>query len=233
LVRSIEDCEYFLGTAFTQKSSPITAANTPKSIKIGWDPRLLDGLDSAVREAFVQFIQNAQRNPAVSLVEQSWPDFSELTECAFTILQMEFLEDFRSMCGDEALFADRLGVPVFNEMRQAALLDPQELGKALGKLSVFRSAMAQFVGEVDMLALPLTPCGPVEEAKLPDAAKPLRKLSLPMGASGLPILGMPLISVKEAQGLSGASLSGVQLVGQAFQEHKLIYMVKTYLDAPS
>jgi len=233
LVNSIEDCEYFLGTAFTQKSSPITAANTPKSIKIGWDPLLLDDLDSAVREAFVQFIQNAQRNPAVSLVEQSWPDFSEVTECAFTILQMEFLEDFRSMCGDEALFADRLGVPVFNEMRQAALLDPQELGKALAKLSLFRSAMAQFVGEVDMLALPLTPCGPVEEAKLPDAAKPLRKLSLPMGASGLPILGMPLISVKEAQGLSGPSLSGVQLVGQAFQEHKLIYMVKTYLDAPS
>ena len=84
-----------------------------------------------------------------------------------------------------------------------------------------------------MLALPLTPCGPVEEAKLPDAAKPLRKLSLPMGASGLPILGITLISAKEAQGLSGPSLSGVQLVGQAFQERKLIYMVKTYLDAPS
>ncbi len=233
LVKNIQDCDYFLANSFCPKSEPYQVKGDLTPIQIAWDPRLLEGLDSAVRESFLQFIQNAERNPAVSLVEQSWPDFSEVTEYAFTVLQMEFLQDFRLMCGDEVLYADRLGAPVFNEMQQAALLDPQELSKALAKLSAFRSTMAQFVGEVDMLALPLTPCGPVEEAKLPDAAKPLRKLSLPMGASGLPILGLPLISVKEAQGLTGPSLSGVQLVGQAFQEHKLIYMVKTYLDAPS
>ena len=233
LVRTIQDCDYFLGNSFCPKSESYQSQGDFTPIRIAWDPHLLDELDSAVRESFLKFIENAQRNSAVSLVEQNWPDFSEVTECAFTVLQMEFLQDFRLMCGNEALFADRLGRPVFNEMQQAALLNPQELGKALTKLSQFRRTMAQFVGEVDMLALPLTPCGPVEEAKLPDAAKPLRRLSLPMGASGLPILGIPLISAKEAQGLSGPSLSGVQLVGQAFQERKLIYMVKTYLDAPS
>jgi Asp-tRNA(Asn)/Glu-tRNA(Gln) amidotransferase A subunit family amidase len=233
LVKNVQDCDYFLANSFCPKSEPYLAKGEVTPIRIAWDPRLLDGLDSAVRDSFLQFIQSIQRNPKVFLVEQSWPDLSEATDCAFTILQLEFLEDFRLMCGNETLYADRLGAPVFNEMRQAALLEPQELSKALAKLSVFRSTMAQFVEEVDMLALPLTPCGPVEEARLPDAAKPLRKLSLPMGASGLPILSMPLISAKEAQGLSEPSLSGVQLVGQAFQEHKLIYMVKTYLDAPS
>ena len=233
LVRNLADCDYFLNHSFCPKSIPYQGNNTHDPIQIGWDPLLLDEIDQSVREAFVQFLENAQRNSAVSLVEQSWPDFSEVTECAFTILQMEFLNDFRVMCGDESLFGDRLGAPVFNEMRQAALRDPQELSQALEKLSKFRREMAQMVGVVDMLALPLTPCGPVEELKLPDAAKPLRKLSLPMGASGLPILSMPLVSRKDALGLASHSLAGVQLVGQAFQEHKLIYMVKTYLDAPS
>ena len=85
---------------------------------------------------------------------------------------------------------------------------------------------------VDLLALPLTPCGPIEATKLPEAAKPLRKLSLPMGASGLPILGMPLLSAKDGAGLTAPSLAGIQLVGRQFQEHNLIFMVKTYLDAP-
>jgi Asp-tRNA(Asn)/Glu-tRNA(Gln) amidotransferase A subunit family amidase len=105
--------------------------------------------------------------------------------------------------------------------------------KAKEQLLQFRLDMANMLSSVDMLALPLTPCGPVEAAKLPEAAKPLRELSLAMGASGLPIIGIPMLSVKDGLGLTASSLSGVQLVGYPFQEHKLIYMVKTYLDAPS
>jgi Asp-tRNA(Asn)/Glu-tRNA(Gln) amidotransferase A subunit family amidase len=54
-----------------------------------------------------------------------------------------------------------------------------------------------------------------------------------MGASGLPILGMPLFSRKDKLGLAASSLAGVQLVGKKYQEHKLINMVKMYLDAPN
>lgn len=233
LVKSLEDCDYFLGSTFTPKSSPLTPENTPKSIKIGWDPRLLEGVEASVRSAFIQFMQNAQANPAVSFVEQSWPSFAAATDCSLTVLQMEFLNDFNVMCGEVELFAERLGKPVINELRHSVSLGPQALVTAQEQLLQFRQDMASLLSSVDMLALPLTPCGPIEAAKLPEAAKPLRELSLAMGASGLPIIGMPILSAKDGLGLTAPSLAGVQLVGQLFQEHKLVYMVKTYLDAPS
>lgn len=233
LVNSLEDCEYFLGNAFTPKSSPLTPENAPKSIKIGWDPRLLEGVEASVRSAFIQFMQNAQANPAVLFVEQSWPSFAAATDCSLTVLQMEFLNDFNEMCGEVELFSERLGKPVINELRHSVSLGRQTLVKAKEQLLQFRLDMANMLSSVDILALPLTPCSPVEAAKLPEAAKPLRELSLAMGASGLPIIGMPMLSTKDGFGLTAPSLAGVQLVGHLFQEHKLIYMVKTYLDAPS
>ena len=233
LVNSLEDCDYFLGSTFTPKSSPLTPENAPKSIKIGWDPRLLEGVEASVRSAFIQFMQNAQANPAVLFVEQSWPSFAAATDCSLTVLQMEFLNDFNVMCGEVELFSERLGKPVINELRHSVSLGPQALVTAQEQLLQFRQDMASLLSSVDMLALPLTPCSPVEAAKLPEAAKPLRELSLAMGASGLPIIGMPMLSTKDGFGLTAPSLAGVQLVGHLFQEHKLIYMVKTYLDAPS
>ena len=232
LVNTLEDCEYFLGTSFTPKSTPTQLGNNVATIKIGWDPRLLDGVDVTVRKTFFQFMQNAQANPAVKFLEQFWPDFSVATESALTILQMEFFKDFKAICGEVELFADQLGKPVVNELRTSATLDSQALTRAYEKLGQFRQAMASLYNMVDLLALPLTPCGPIEATKLPEAAKPLRKLSLPMGASGLPILGMPLLSAKDGAGLTAPSLAGIQLVGRQFQEHNLIFMVKTYLDAP-
>ena len=233
LVTSLDDCDYFLGSTFAPKSSPIRPEDGPKSITIGWDPRLLEGIDDSVRKAFIQRIEGAQANPAVSFVEQTWPSFVAATDCAMTILQMEFLQDFKLMCGEVELFADRLGKPVINELRLSVSLEPQALAKAQEQLLQFRQSMTNLLSSVDMLALPLTPCGPVEAAKLPGAAKPLRELSLAMGASGLPIIGMPIFSAKQGLGLTAPSLAGIQFVGQPFQEHKLIYMVKTYLDAPS
>ena len=150
-----------------------------------------------------------------------------------TVLQIEFLNDFKVLCGEVELFTEHLGKPVMNELRHSATLEPQLLDRAYEQLAQFRQSMDNLFSSVDMLALPLTPCGPVEAAKLPEAAKPLRELSLAMGASGLPILGMPIFSAKDGLGLTAPSLAGVQFVGQQFQEHKLIYMVKTYLDAPS
>jgi aspartyl-tRNA(Asn)/glutamyl-tRNA(Gln) amidotransferase subunit A len=233
LVESLEDCDYFLGSSFTPKSSPLTPENIPKSIKIGWDPRLLEGIDVQVRNAFIQFMDIAKANPAVSFIEQTWPSFTAATNCAMTVLQMEFLNDFRVLCGEVELFTEHLGKPVMNELRHSATLEPQLLDRAYEQLAQFRQSMDNLFSSVDMLALPLTPCGPVEAAKLPAAAKPLRELSLAMGASGLPIIGMPIFSAKDGLGLTAPSLAGVQFVGQQFQEHKLIYMVKTYLDAPS
>ena len=233
LVKSLEDCDYFLGSSFTPKSSPLTPENIPKSIKIGWDPRLLEGVEAPVRKAFIQFMDNAQVNPAVSFVEQTWPSFAAATDCALTVLQMEFLNDFKAMCGEVELFSEHLGKPVINELRHSASLEPQLLDSAYEELAQFRQTTDSLFGSVDMLALPLTPCGPVEEAKLPGAAKPLRELSLAMGASGLPIIAIPIFSAKDRSCLTAPSLAGVQFVGNQFQEHKLIYMVKTYLDAPS
>ena len=146
---------------------------------------------------------------------------------------MEFFEDFKHLCGPIESYADRLGRPVLNELRHSASLERKELISAYAQLAEFRQAMAIAISSVDMLALPLTPCSPVLEADLPQAAKPLRELSLPMGASGLPILGMPLLSQKDPLGLAAASLAGVQLVGKKYQEHKLLNMVQTYLDAPN
>ena len=233
LVKSLEDCDYFLGSSFTPKSNPLTPENIPKSIKIGWDPRLLEGVEAPVRKAFIQFMDNAQANPAVSFVEQTWPSFAAATDCALTVLQIEFLNDFKVMCGEVELFSERLGKPVINELRHSASLEPQLLDRAYEELAQFRQSMDSLFSSVDMLALPLTPCGPVEEAKLPEAAKPLRELSLAMGASGLPIIAMPIFLAKNRSCLTAPSLAGVQFVGKQFQEHKLIYMVKTYLDAPS
>jgi Asp-tRNA(Asn)/Glu-tRNA(Gln) amidotransferase A subunit family amidase len=233
LVKSLEDCDYFLGSSFTPKSSPLTPENIPKSIKIGWDPRLLEGVEAPVRKAFIQFMDNAQVNPAVSFVEQTWPSFAAATDCALTVLQMEFLNDFKAMCGEVEIFSEHLGKPVINELRHSASLEPQLLDSAYEELAQFRQTTDSLFSSVDMLALPLTPCGPVEEAKLPGAAKPLRELSLAMGASGLPIIAMPIFSAKDRSCLTAPSLAGVQFVGKQFQEHKLIYMVKTYLDAPS
>ena len=233
LVKSLEDCDYFLGSSFTPKSSPLTPENIPKSIKIGWDPRLLEGVEAPVRKAFIQFMDNAQVNPAVSFVEQTWPSFAAATDCALTVLQMEFLNDFKAMCGEVEIFSEHLGKPVINELRHSASLEPQLLDSAYEELAQFRQTTDSLFSSVDMLALPLTPCGPVEEAKLPGAAKPLRELSLAMGASGLPIIAMPIFSAKDRSYLTAPSLAGVQFVGNQFQEHKLIYMVKTYLNAPS
>lgn len=233
LVNSLEDCDYFLGSAFTPKSRPLTPENIPKSIKIGWDPRLLEGVDDQVRNAFIQFMDIAKANPSVSFVEQSWPSFSAATDCSLTVLQMEFLNYFNVLCGEVELFSECLGKPIINELRHSVSLEPQALAKAYEQLLQFRQGMESLISSVDMLALPLTPCGPVEAAKLPGAAKPLRELSLAMGASGLPIIGMPIFSAKHGLGLTAPSLAGVQLVGHQFEEHKLLYMVKTYLDAPS
>jgi aspartyl-tRNA(Asn)/glutamyl-tRNA(Gln) amidotransferase subunit A len=233
LVKSLEDCDYFLGNAFTPKSSLITPENIPKSIQIGWDPSVLDGIEGSVRKAFIQFMENAQDNPSVSFVEQTWPSFIGASDCAMTILQMEFLNDFKLMCGEVELFTENLGKPVMNELRHSATLQPEVLIKAHEQLLQFRQGMAKMLSTVDMLALPLTPCGPVEAAKLPGAAKPLRELSLAMGASGLPIIGMPIISAKHGLDFTAPCLAGIQFVGQQFQEHKLIYIVKNYLDASS
>jgi hypothetical protein len=230
LVKSLEDCDYFLGNAFTPKSSLITPENIPKSIQIGWDPSVLDGIEGSVRKAFIQFMENAQDNPSVSFVEQTWPSFIGASDCAMTILQMEFLNDFKLMCGEVELFTENLGKPVMNELRHSATLQPEVLIKAHEQLLQFRQGMAKMLSTVDMLALPLTPCGPVEAAKLPGAAKPLRELSLAMGASGLPIIGMPIISAKHGLDFTAPCLAGIQFVGQQFQEHKLIYIVKNYLD---
>ena len=232
LVNSIEDCDYFLGSSFLPKSKPSDLVNTT-SIKIGWDPHLLDGVDAPVRLAFMQFMHNAKQHYSVEFVEQSWPNFENATSCALTVLQMEFFEDFIRLCGPIESYADRLGKPVLNELRHSASLEPKELINAYAQLAEFRQAMATAISSVEMLALPLTPCGPVLEASLPQAAKPLRELSLPMGASGLPILGMPLLAKKDPLGLAASSLAGVQLVGKKYQEHKLLNMVQTYLDAPN
>lgn len=233
IVRSIDDCDYFLGSAFLPKSTAFNSASKPSSIKIGWDPSLLAGVDAGVRKAFHQFMEDAQKHEKVSFVEQSWPNFAAATQCALTVLQMEFLQDFRGMCGEVEIYADQLGKPVINELRHSASLDPDVLKIAYAQLQDFRQSMDKIIGSVDMLALPLTPCGPVKESALPEAAKPLRELSLPMGAAGLPILGMPLISLQDGFDLSAPSLAGVQLVGERYKEHKLIYMVKTYLGAPN
>lgn len=233
IVRSTEDCDYFLGSAFLPQSSRVKPEDEPSSLRIGWDPRLLAGLDEGVAKAFHEFMHEAQKNPKVSFVEQAWPNFAAATNCALTVLQMEFLQDFQQMCGEVEAYADLLGKPVANELRHSASLDPDVLRIAYGQLEEFRQAMDKIVGAVDMLALPLTPCGPVVESGLPDAAKPLRELSLPMGAAGLPILGMPLIFTEAGFNLSAPSLAGVQLAGKKYQEHKLIYMVKTYLAAPN
>jgi aspartyl-tRNA(Asn)/glutamyl-tRNA(Gln) amidotransferase subunit A len=232
LVNSVEDCNYFLGNSFLPKSIP-TDLGKATSIKIGWDPRLLNGVDAPVRLAFMQFMHNAKQHHAVEFIEQSWPNFENATSCALTVLQMEFFEDFKHLCGPIESYADRLGKPVLNELRHSASLERKELISAYAQLEEFRQAMATAISSVDMLALPLTPCSPVLEAGLPLAAKPLRELSLPMGASGLPILGMPLLSQKDPLGLAAASLTGVQLVGKKYQEHKLLNMVQTYLDAPN
>jgi Asp-tRNA(Asn)/Glu-tRNA(Gln) amidotransferase A subunit family amidase len=181
----------------------------------------------------MQFMKNAQQHHSVVFVEQSWPHFDNAISCALTVLQMEFFKDFNHLCGAVESYADRLGTPVLNELRHSASLEQEELIHAYGQLEEFRRAMAAAISSVDMLALPLTPCGPVLEAGLPEAAKPLRELSLPMGASGLPILGMPLLSQKDPLGMAASSLAGVQLVGKKYQEHKLLNMVQTYLDAPN
>jgi Asp-tRNA(Asn)/Glu-tRNA(Gln) amidotransferase A subunit family amidase len=233
IVRSLDDCEYFLGSTFLPKSSAYEQGYEPTNITIGWDPSLLNGVDDAVAKAFLQFMHNAQENGRVLFVEQSWPDFAAATNCALTVLQMEFLQDFKLMCGEVEAHADQLGRPVLNELRHSASLDPDALRSAYLQLEEFRLSMNSLISTVDMLALPLTPCGPVKESGLPEAAKPLRELSLPMGASGLPILGMPLIRSNKNVDFSAASLAGVQLVGKKYQEHKLISMVKTYLDAPN
>jgi len=234
IVNSVEDCDYFLGTSFLPKSTPTPIADgKATSIKIGWDPRLLDKVDADVRKAFMQFMQNAQEHHSVVFVEQSWPPFDNATSCALTVLQMEFLEDFNRLCGPIEVYADLLGKPVINELRLSASLEPKDLINAYAQLEEFRQGMQVAISSVDMLALPLTPCGPVLEASLPEAAKPLRELSLPMGASGLPILSMPLLGKKDPQGLEASSLAGVQLVGKKYQEHKLLNMVKLYLDAPN
>jgi Asp-tRNA(Asn)/Glu-tRNA(Gln) amidotransferase A subunit family amidase len=234
IVNSIEDCHYFLGNSFLPKSTPTSIADgKATSIKIGWDPRLLNEVDAGVRKAFMQFMENAKQHYSVEFVEQSWPNFENATTCALTVLQMEFHEDFRHLCGPIEAYADLLGKPVINELRHSASLVPKDLTNAYAQLEEFRQAMLEIISSVDMLVLPLTPCGPVLEYGLPEAAKPLRELSLPMGASGLPILGMPLLSKKDPLGIAAASLAGVQLVGKKYQEHKLLNMVKLYLDAPN
>jgi aspartyl-tRNA(Asn)/glutamyl-tRNA(Gln) amidotransferase subunit A len=233
IVRTVEDCDYFLGNSFLPKSSAFDLGVELAPIKIGWDPALLDGVEESVAKAFYQFMSEAEKNQKVSFVQQSWPSFPAATLCALTVLQMEFLQDFQKICGEVEVNADLLGRPVINELRHSASLDPDVLRAAYLDLEAFRVAMAKLIGAVDMLALPLTPCGPVEESGLPEAAKPLRELSLPMGAAGLPILGMPLLLTKQGFDMSAPSLAGVQLVGEKYQEHKLLCMVKTYLDAPN
>ena len=233
IVRTVEDCDYFLGSSFLPKSTRFEFSEELTPIQIGWDPSLLSGVEGGVANAFRQFMRTAEKQPQVTFVEQSWPNFAAATHCALTVLQMEFLQDFREMCGEVEDYADQLGKPVINELRHSASLDPDVLRVAYAELEVFREAMAKCIGSVDILALPLTPCGPVLESGLPEAAKPLRELSLPMGAAGLPILGMPLRSTRHGFDFSASSLAGIQLVGKKYQEHKLLYMVKTYLDAPN
>lgn len=233
IVRTVGDCHYFLGNSFLPKSTVLKSGADLLSIKIGWDPSLLAGVEQGVATAFQQFMSEAEKNPGVTFIEQSWPSFPAATNCALTVLQMEFLQDFREMCGEVEIYADQLGKPVINELRHSASLDSDVLRIAYAELETFRQSMAKIMASVDMLALPLTPCGPVLESGLPEASKPLRELSLPMGAAGLPILGMPLLYTKEGFDLSASSLAGVQLVGKQYQEHKLVYMVKTYLGAPN
>ena len=228
LVNTLDDCEYFLGNSFLPKSKPIARAELADSLRIGWDPKMLNGAQPAVRDAFKQFMEHAKKNQKITLIEQEWPSFTDAIGHAMIVLQKEFFDDFQMLCGDAETFADRLGKTVIDELRHSVRLTKEQLNHALSELKRFGQFFQSSLNSVDILALPLTNCPPVFQRDLPEAAKPLRELSLAMGAAGLPILGMPLIKGDFSPG----SLAGIQLVGRQYQEHQLISMVKTYLDAP-
>ena len=229
IAQTLEDCEYFLGEFFLPKSKMVNPIELPEELRIGWDPKLLEVLNTDVRATFMRFMERALETKKVHFIEQDWPSFTIATAHAMTVLQKEFFDDFQKLCGDPESFAECLGKPVLNELRQSASLEQAQLTDALAELKEFGHFFDEQLQSVELLALALTPCGPVVQKDLPSAAKPLRELSLAMGASGLPILSLPLINGDQ----SAPSLAGIQFVGQRFQEHKLIYMVKRLLAAPN
>lgn len=226
LTRTFDDCHYFLGNSFLPKAKPLQNSSLSKPIRIGWDPQLLHLLKPDVRAVFMQWADLVQDSRRAILVEQNWPSLNNACVNALTVLQKEFYDDFLMMCGEVESFASCLGQPVLNELRNSKFLSVLELDNALLALQYFASYFENQFDlpneGVDLYALALTPCGPVVQKDLPEAAKPLRELSLAMGATGLPILGIPLIPGNYL----APSLAGIQLIGRKFHEHQLLSMVK-------
>lgn len=226
LTKTLDDCAYFLGDLFLPNAKPSSPSQKNDPIRIGWDPELLRGLSTDIHAAFTQWMNTLQHAQQASFVEQKWPSLDLATKNALFVLQKEFYDDFLLMCGDVENFSSYLGSPVLNELRHSKNLKSADLDQALLSLSAFAAYFEKAFDApnkgVDLFAAGLTPCSPVAQKDLPNAAKPLRELSLAMGATGLPILGIPLI----AGVYSAESLAGVQLIGRKHQEHQLISMVK-------
>jgi Asp-tRNA(Asn)/Glu-tRNA(Gln) amidotransferase A subunit family amidase len=226
LTKTLDDCAYFLGDLFLPNAKQSSISQGNDLIRIGWDPELLRVLSTDVRAAFTQWMNTLQHSQRVFFVEQQWPSLDLATQNALVVLQKEFYDDFLLMCGDVDNFSSCLGNPVLNELRNSKNLKSADLDQALSALrrfaAYFEEAFDAPNKEVDLFAVGLTPCGPVVQKDLPNAAKPLRELSLAMGATGLPILGIPLI----AGVYSAESLAGVQLIGRKHHEHQLISVVK-------
>lgn len=226
LTKTLDDCAYFLGDLFLPNAKTLPQSLDNNLVRIGWDPKLLDSLSTNVRSTFLQWMDTLQHTQRALFIEQSWPSFDLATKSALIVLQKEFYDDFLLMCGDVENFSSCLGAPVLNELRHSRSLKTADLNQALSSLRSFATYFEEAFDapnkEVDLFAVGLTPCGPVKQANLPDAAKPLRELSLAMGATGLPILGIPLITgIHSPEGLAG-----VQLIGRKHQEHQLISVVK-------
>lgn len=226
LTKTIDDCAYFLGDLFLPNAKICSQPQSKNLIRIGWDPKLLSKLSTNVRSAFLEWMDLLQNTQRASFVEQQWPSLDLATQNALIVLQKEFYDDFLQMCGDVENFSSSLGNPALNELRNSKNLTSTDLEQALLSLRHFAMYFEQAFDapnqEVDVFALGLSPRGPVLQKNLPDAAKPLRELSLAIGATGLPILGIPLI-----QGVySAESLAGIQLIGRKHQEHQLISVVK-------
>ena len=226
LTRTLDDCIYFLGKEFLPKSEISINAFDKKSIRIGWDPKLLNIVSADIKEAFLKWLDVAQKTKGAIFIEQNWPDFNSATAHTLTLLQKEFYDDFQLMCGEVSHFQSRLGPTVLAELEYSKNLKTSDLNTALFELQkfaeFFHSGFSLSTVAVDLYALPMSASGPIREKDLPEASRPLRGLTLAMGSTGLPILGIPLGLTDK----SLLSLAGIQLVGRQFQEHQLLSMVK-------
>ena len=226
LTKTLDDCAYFLGDFFLPNAESYSFPQSNDPIRIGWDPKLLNKLSTNIRSAFIEWSDLLQHTQRALFIEQQWPSLELATQNALVVLQKEFYDDFLQMCGDVENFSSHLGNPTLNELRHSKNFKSTDLEQALLSLRQFAMYFEQAFDapnkKVDVFALGLSPYGPVMQKNLPDAARPLRELSLAIGATGLPILGIPLI-----EGVHTAeSLAGVQLIGRKHQEHRLISVVK-------